>query len=212
VAFCGDGANDCAALKAADVGVSLSDLEASIAAPFTSRIRNIKCMPSVIREGRSALVTSFMAFKYMALYSMIQFTTLILLYSNRKNLGNWEFLYIDLVIILSIALLMGRTEAAPTLAAKRPTASLVSGKVLTSLVGHVLVQALFQSALLVFTKQQPWYVDPLPTKGRLTILSADTTTLFLFSSLQYISLAIVFSVGKPYRKPFYTNGRFTGWI
>ena len=32
-----DGANDCGALKAAHVGISLSEAEASVAAPFTSR-------------------------------------------------------------------------------------------------------------------------------------------------------------------------------
>ncbi|CAG8505217.1 11733_t:CDS:10, partial [Scutellospora calospora] len=91
VGFCGDGANDCGALKAADVGLSLSDAEASVAAPFTSRNMDIGCVIDVIKEGRAALVTSFSCFKYMALYSIIQFTTVSILYYYGSNLGNLQF-------------------------------------------------------------------------------------------------------------------------
>lgn len=79
--MCGDGANDCSALKMAHVGISLSDAEASVAAPFTSKVCDILCVPTLILEGRCALVTSFGMFKYMALYSMVQLSSVLILYS-----------------------------------------------------------------------------------------------------------------------------------
>ena len=37
------------ALKAAHTGISLSETEASVASPFTSKEANITCVPNVIR-------------------------------------------------------------------------------------------------------------------------------------------------------------------
>jgi cation-transporting ATPase 13A2 len=154
--FCGDGANDCGALKAADVGISLSEAEASVAAPFTSHIFDISCVPKLIREGRAALVTSFCCFKYMSLYSAIQFTSVSFLYASASNLGDFQFLFIDLTLILPIAIFMGWTGAYPTLSRKRPTASLVSRKVLTPLLGQIVLCILVQLVAFETVQKQPW--------------------------------------------------------
>ncbi|WVR06383.1 hypothetical protein IAU60_003414 [Kwoniella sp. DSM 27419] len=205
VAFCGDGANDCGALKAADVGVSLSEAEASVAAPFTSRIPDISCMVEIIKEGRAALVTSFSCFKYMALYSMIQFTTVTLLYSFASSLGDFQFLYIDLFVIIPIAVAMGRTLPYPKIHPKRPTASLVSRKVLISIIGQIVLNSAVQIFVFVWVRQQPWYTAPDTNVDKLETFNYENSALFLVSCFQYILVAGVFSVGPPYRKPLYTN-------
>ena len=73
--MCGDGCNDCGALKAAHVGVSLAATEASVAAPFTSTAGTIDCVHTLIREGRATLESTYASFKYNICYS---FTSLLL--------------------------------------------------------------------------------------------------------------------------------------
>jgi len=210
VLMCGDGANDCAALKAADVGISLSEAEASVAAPFTSHTPDISCVLDVIKEGRGALVTSFSCFKYMALYSLIQFTTITLLYSFASSLGDFQFLYIDLFIIIPVAVAMARTLPYPVLHTKRPTASLVSKKVLTSIIGQILIAAIAQFWAFYWVRSQIWYTSPPPYEpgnaDKLEATNFENSALFLVSSFQYVLTAAVFSIGPPFRKPMRTNG------
>ena len=143
--MCGDGANDCGALKAAHTGISLSDTEASVASPFTSKLPNITCVLNVIREGRAALVTSFGIFKYMAAYSLCQFISVMILYSIDSNLTDIEFLYIDLFIISIFAFFFGRTAAYDgKLVPETPLNSLISFTPIMSLLIQLLVVIGFQ--------------------------------------------------------------------
>lgn len=207
VGFCGDGANDCGALKAADVGISLSEAEASVAAPFTSGFFEISCVLDVIREGRSSLVTSFSCFRYMSLYSAIQFITVSILYKRGTNLGDFQFLYIDLFLILPLAIFMSWSKPARAIVTKRPTANLVSPKILIPLVCHIFVLLVFQILLWELVQREKWYIKPIPA-GDDDVKSSDNTVLFLFSNFQYILIAIVLTAGPPYREPVSNNTPF----
>ena len=144
----------------------------------------------------------------MALYSIIQFTTVCLLYTFAGGLGDFQFLYIDLVLILPIAVFMGRTEAFPVLSPKRPTANLISKKVLTSLIGQILIQGFFQASLFFTVRRQSWYKPPKYVRGEKNVEGLENTSLFFLSIFHYLVVAIVFSAGPPYRKPMATNRKF----
>ncbi|ORY72025.1 uncharacterized protein BCR38DRAFT_454387 [Pseudomassariella vexata] len=210
--FCGDGANDCGALKAADVGISLSEAEASVAAPFTSRVFDIRCVPDVIREGRAALVTSFSCFKFMSLYSAIQFCSVSFLYASASNLGDFQFLLIDVLLILPIAVFMGWSGPFPVLSRKKPTADLVSRKVLTPLLGQIIICILIQAVAFLLVRQQPWFIPPHFNPDKSNIKNSENTALFLVSCFEYTSIGVVMSAGKPFRQPLTQNWPFMSTI
>ncbi|KAG7711194.1 hypothetical protein KL949_001750 [Ogataea haglerorum] len=209
VGFCGDGANDCGALKAADVGISLSEAEASVAAPFTSRIFEISCVLDVIKEGRASLVTSFSCFQFMSLYSAIQFITVSILYKEGTNLGDFQFLYIDMFLIIPLAVFMAWSKPFDKLCPKRPTANLMSPKILIPLLGNICVLFCFQFSIWRSLKEadESWYRPPVPGDDD-EVQCSDNTVLFLFANFQYIMVAMLLTVGPPYREPAAKNYPF----
>ncbi|KAM7139016.1 polyamine-transporting ATPase 13A2 isoform 2-T2 [Macrochelys suwanniensis] len=209
VGMCGDGANDCGALKAANVGISLSEAEASVASPFTSRIANIECVPMVIREGRCSLVTSFGVFKYMALYSLVQFVSVLLLYTINTNLSDFQFLFFDLVITMTVAVLMGKTGPAKELGTRRPQGALISIVVLGSLLLQTALLITVQVMSYFITVSQSWYVPLNSTvSAPQNLPNYENTVVFCISGFQYLILAVAMSKGYPFREPLYTNVPF----
>ncbi|NXJ65399.1 AT134 ATPase, partial [Rostratula benghalensis] len=235
VGMCGDGANDCGALKVAHAGISLSEQEASVASPFTSRTPSIACVPELIREGRAALVTSFCMFKYMALYSTIQYLGVLLLYWQLNSFGNYQFLFQDLAITTVIGVTMSFTGAYPKLVPYRPPSQLISPPLLLSVVLNILFSLSMQIFGFLVVQEQPWYsktdihsaclsmnnhmendssVSNLGLHGMRDgaldqtdngFKSYENTTVWLLSTINCLIVAVVFSKGKPFRQPIYTN-------
>ncbi|XP_052660648.1 probable cation-transporting ATPase 13A4 isoform X3 [Harpia harpyja] len=235
VGMCGDGANDCGALKVAHAGISLSEQEASVASPFTSRTPSIACVPELIREGRAALVTSFCMFKYMALYSTIQYLGVLLLYWQLNAFGNYQFLFQDLAITTVIGVTMSFTGAYPKLVPYRPPSQLISPPLLLSVVLNILFSLSLQVFGFVVVQEQPWYSktdiysaclsvnNHMENSSSISSLglhgmrdgahgqtdngykSYENTTVWLLSTINCLIVALVFSKGRPFRQPIYTN-------
>uniref|UniRef100_A0A7M4FZ47 Cation-transporting ATPase n=1 Tax=Crocodylus porosus TaxID=8502 RepID=A0A7M4FZ47_CROPO len=209
------------ALKAAHAGISLSEQEASVASPFTSQIPNIECVPELIREGRAALVASFAVFKYLTLYGLIQFIGTLLLFWQLQIFGNYQYLIEDVVITLLVCLTMSLTHAYPKLAPYRPPGQLISPTLLLSVVLNVCFTTTILFGGFFLVKQQPWYSetwlgdgckDPVlsPLLPELsTGQSYEGTTMWPLATINCIIIAFVFSKGKPFRKPIYTNYIFS---
>ncbi|CAH2107415.1 unnamed protein product [Euphydryas editha] len=205
VGMCGDGANDCGALKAAHVGISLSEADASVAAPFTSQEQNIRCVKLLALEGRCALSTSFAIFKYMALYSLIQFFSILILYNFYSILGNNQFLYIDLVLTTLLALSLGRAAPGPVLTKQSPPVSLVAMTSILPLTMQVLLVLIMQMSSIYLLELQEWFKPVQGGADVEQVLCWENTVIFIVTSFQYLIMACVYAKGWPFRQPFCAN-------
>ncbi|TPP56644.1 Cation-transporting ATPase, partial [Fasciola gigantica] len=205
VAMCGDGANDCGALKAAHAGVSLSEAEASVASPFTSKQQNISCIPTLIQEGRCALVTSFGTLKFITSYSLIQFISVIALYYIGSSLSDGQFLYVDLFLITTLSVTFGYTKPYPYLSIEPPRMRLLSTVTLLSLGCNMVAHLVTQVITFISVRAQPWYLPLYEYSEEYELQNYESTALFIVATYQYLISVMVFSKGAPYRRSMVSN-------
>ena len=180
VMMCGDGANDCGALRAADVGVSLSPEEASIAAHFTSKIPDISCVVELLIEGKAALVTSIQTFKYMMMYSFIQFFAVTLLLIYLSYLSDNQYLISDIFIIFPVEIFIAQTDSCDKLTYHVPESSLLSFPILASILSHVVTTFCFQFFGNYIMQQQEWYVSTCKTTNDLVFACSDLKVSYTY--------------------------------
>lgn len=203
VAFCGDGANDCGALRTANVGISLSEAEASVAAPFTSQVADISCVLRLLQEGRCALVTSFGCFKFMMLYSLVQFTTSVLLATHGFYPADGQLLYVDLFLICISTFAMNSVPAAVKLTSRLPLQKLISLPFLLTIAGHFVIVAVAQISVFYYSvTQSPGEYRTSDDFSESTFLQ---TRLFLLTAWQYAIVAFASCSGEPFRVAIYRS-------
>lgn len=209
--MCGDGGNDCGALRIAHVGVALSDSEASVVSPFTSQQKSIAAVVDVCREGRCTLATTFGNLKFLIIYGLIGCGLRFTMYSNSVFVSRYSFIFDDGLILVGLSYAVTLAKPAKTLGSERPTSSLIGATTLLSILGQEAIHVLFLYLGVHALMTQSWYCPFNPedvdlSKGYLLEGNPLSTTLFLVVSLQYMISALSFGFsGTHFHQPVYRN-------
>jgi cation-transporting ATPase 13A3/4/5 len=208
--MCGDGGNDCGALKTAHVGIALSDAEASIVSPFTSLDKSIHSVVEVLREGRCALASAFASYKFMIMYGQVETISQLINAYFQVTFAEWCWVFLDGVWPITLAFALPLARAAKKLSLTRPTASLLGPATMFSACGVLAIHFIFTVIALATLFGQSWF--QCRKWGGIDVSNVnvigdnyESETLFLVTGYQYISSAIVFNFGYEWRQAWIRN-------
>lgn len=199
VLFCGDGANDMIALRAATVGVSLCDAETSVAAPITSKMQTPSAVIEVLKQGRCSLITAYVLILFNIMYGIIQLFMACELYAYGLKAGDYLYLIQDLFYTLVLGLAISYSEPSHSLSATLPPQRFLSPYFLMKLFLQLVTFIIFQAIALWALSTQHFYDryetdDPLSTSYAYEASVADDMAL-----AQLMIASIVSSIGEPFR-------------
>ena len=219
--MCGDGGNDCGALKTAHVGIALSDAEASVVSPFTSLEKSITSVLDVLKEGRCALASAFSSYKYILMYGQLETVIQMGTAYFFTTFSEWCWIFLDGVWLVTMAFTLPLAKPAKVLAPKRPTSSLFGWQTLSSYLGVLFLNLIFLIVALDLLFRQDWFQCRMwgsTDVANILIISDnyETETLFIITGFQYIISACVFNFGFTHRAMWIKNYAFiilvTGFI
>ncbi|KAI8987690.1 hypothetical protein BDF20DRAFT_815326, partial [Mycotypha africana] len=211
-AMTGDGGNDCGALRAAHVGLAMSDAEASIVSPFSTSVRSVRSCVELIREGRGALATSITNYKYLIMYGQVMMALKIFNFYFDISVPQNIWIFIDVFITVLLTWAVSQSKAADKLAPQRPTARLLGPQTLASAMGLVAINWLYLIAAFVMLYKQNWFLchehDARAADMSKWYLLADNfegEVLAIVCLFQFINNAAVFNFGYKFRRSFCRN-------
>jgi cation-transporting ATPase 13A1 len=112
--------------------------DASIAAPFTSRVSNISCCLDIIRQGRCTLVTTMQMYKILALNCLISAYAMSVLFLDGVKLGDTQATVFGILLAV-LYLGLSKSQSVPRLSFQRPRSSVFSWYMFLSIFGQFAI-------------------------------------------------------------------------
>ncbi|KAK4237694.1 hypothetical protein C8A03DRAFT_34314 [Achaetomium macrosporum] len=183
--------------------------DASVAAPFTSKLRNVVAIPNIIRQGRCTLVATIQMYKILALNCLISAYSLSVLYLEGIKFGDGQITISGM--LMSVCFLsLSRARTVEGLSKERPQPNIFNFYIIGSILGQFAVHV----ATLIYIAQ---YCEQLEPRSEAPDLEAEfkpsllNSAVYLLQLIQQISTFAVNYQGRPFRESLSENkGMFYG--
>jgi len=170
--------------------------DASIAAPFTSKMPSIKSCVDIVRQGRCTLVSSIQMYQIMALQCLISSYSLSVLYLDGVKYGDTQMTAMGMLGSISF-MSVSRSKPLDRLSNVRPLTSIFHPALFISLLGQFAIHLSTMMIAVYYAKKNlPLGYDvDLDGAFKPGILN---TVVFLVSNVQQVTVFVVNLQGRPF--------------
>ena len=201
--------------------------DASVAAPFTSKLANVIAIPNIVRQGRCTLVATIQMYKILALNCLITAYSLSVLYLEGIKFGDGQstisgmlmsvcFLSISRARVSILEFIAGNQadsvfQTVEGLSKERPLPNIFN----VYLIGSVLGQFAIHIATLIYVSNYVAQLEPrmdvdLEKEFEPSLLNS---AVYLLQLIQQISTFAINYQGRPFRESISENkGMFWGIV
>ncbi|KAI8323143.1 hypothetical protein GQ54DRAFT_303580 [Martensiomyces pterosporus] len=176
--------------------------DASVAAPFTSKLGSINAICNIVRQGRSTLVATTQMYKILGLTCLISAYSLSVLYLEGIKFGDWQATIMG--ALMSVCFLcISKSSPLEKLSRERPQANILSVYMLLTVLGQFAVHV----GALVFLTLEVRKYEP---SGEVDVEgdfepSLLNTAMYLISLSQQVSTFAINYQGYPFREALKDN-------
>ncbi|KXT09337.1 hypothetical protein AC579_4100 [Pseudocercospora musae] len=187
--------------------------DASIAAPFTSKLANVVAIPNIIRQGRCTLVATIQMYKILALNCLISAYSLSVLYLDGIKFGDGQVTISGM--LMSVCFLsISRAKSVEQLSKERPQSNIWNWYIIPS----VLAQFAVHIVTLVYISNVVHRFEPKKDRSQVDLEgdfepSLLNSAIYLLQLIQQISTFAINYQGRPFRESIKENkGMYWGIV